>query len=337
MPEDKLNSWKEIATYLKCDESTARRWEKKNGLPVYRVVEGGGSVFAYAQEIDAWIKKRHLDEPSSNTQQEYIAPLENSLDARLYSLPETESATEQQSQTASLIAENAPKRFPQSRNRYSLFGGIIIALAVTLWLTLNGLQHKNASAQTTSAHNSLPLASNFSHADHKGESEMSSVSDESTGSQLKAVVKESQLWEMLTLYSAPWNCDANDLKRYWWPGSKAYLDVAESASRLNQRHTHYGFDARLLDFEFRYIRISPDGLAAEVGTREHWWLPVYTADEVLVANHNPDQGPYEIEYLLAKINGRWYLKSTTTPYTQWKPERITCKNWSEQMSASLQK
>src|SRR5262249_45558955 len=143
-------------------------------------------------------------------------------------------------------------------------------------------------------------------------------SDESTLSYLKAFVKESQIWETLTLYSAPWNCDANDLERYWLPGSKAYVDVGESVSRLNERGSHYGFGAHLLNFEFRYVTLSRDGLSASVGTREHWWLPVYTNDERPVSARNPDQGPYEIDYLLVKVNGRWYLKSTSTPYSQWK-------------------
>jgi hypothetical protein len=343
MPEDKLNSWKEIAAYLKCDESTARRWEKKNGLPVYRVVDGGGSVFAYPHEIDAWIRKRHLEEPGANAQQQHAAPSETSSDARQYISLETDPASTMfvpaaQSQMPSPATENVPKRFPVSWPRYSLLGGIVIVLAVALWFALkNGLPTQNVSVQTTGAHNSLPLASSFSSTDHKGGSEVNSSPDELTASELKAAVKESQLWETLTLYSAPWNCDANDLKRYWLPGSKAYIDVGESVSRLNERGSHYGFGARLLDFEFRYVRISRDGLSAEVGTREHWWLPVYTHEEVFVTSRNPDQGPYEIDYLLVKVNGRWYLKSTSTPYSQWKPQQITCKNWPQQISAQLQR
>lgn len=53
----KLSSWKEIAAYLHCDESTARRWERKARLPVYRVGGSrGSSVYAYTEEIDAWLR-----------------------------------------------------------------------------------------------------------------------------------------------------------------------------------------------------------------------------------------------------------------------------------------
>jgi TolB-like protein/Tfp pilus assembly protein PilF len=54
-PEDRLESWKEIASYLKRDVRTVQRWEKKEGLPVHRHVhEKLGSVYAYKSELDAW-------------------------------------------------------------------------------------------------------------------------------------------------------------------------------------------------------------------------------------------------------------------------------------------
>jgi hypothetical protein len=49
-----LNSWKEIAAYLKCSERTARRWEEE-GLPVHRHAhKKKAGIFAYKAEIDAW-------------------------------------------------------------------------------------------------------------------------------------------------------------------------------------------------------------------------------------------------------------------------------------------
>ncbi len=56
---DKLESWKEIATYLGRDVRTARRWEKNEGLPVQRHFHGQRStVFAFQREIDAWLAAR---------------------------------------------------------------------------------------------------------------------------------------------------------------------------------------------------------------------------------------------------------------------------------------
>src|SRR6267378_4017099 len=53
---ERLDSWKEIAAYLKRDESTARRWEKE-GLPVHRHAhKKKATICAYTSEIDIWWK-----------------------------------------------------------------------------------------------------------------------------------------------------------------------------------------------------------------------------------------------------------------------------------------
>ena len=58
-PADRLDSWKEIAVYLRRDVRTVQRWEKKEGLPVYRHQHQKlGSVFAYRSELAAWFKGR---------------------------------------------------------------------------------------------------------------------------------------------------------------------------------------------------------------------------------------------------------------------------------------
>src|SRR5260370_22582127 len=58
-PADRLDSWKEIAVYLRRDVRTVQRWEKREGLPVYRHQHDKlGSVFAYRSEVAAWFKCR---------------------------------------------------------------------------------------------------------------------------------------------------------------------------------------------------------------------------------------------------------------------------------------
>ena len=60
-PEDRLDSWKEIASYLKRDVTTVQRWEKREAMPVHRHVhERTGSVYAYRAELDAWSRGRNL-------------------------------------------------------------------------------------------------------------------------------------------------------------------------------------------------------------------------------------------------------------------------------------
>jgi TolB-like protein/tetratricopeptide (TPR) repeat protein len=55
----RLESWKEIAAYLGRDVTTVRRWERREGLPVHRLLHLKlGSVYAYTMELDAWRDKR---------------------------------------------------------------------------------------------------------------------------------------------------------------------------------------------------------------------------------------------------------------------------------------
>ncbi len=60
-PEDRLDSWKEIAAYLKRDVTTVQRWEKRERMPVRRHLHDKlGSVYAYRSELDAWARSRNL-------------------------------------------------------------------------------------------------------------------------------------------------------------------------------------------------------------------------------------------------------------------------------------
>ncbi|MGB2637068.1 MAG: hypothetical protein WAM58_24280 [Candidatus Acidiferrum sp.] len=60
-PEDRLDSWKEIASYLDRDVTTVQRWEKREGMPVHRHLHDRmGSVYASRAELDAWAQSRNL-------------------------------------------------------------------------------------------------------------------------------------------------------------------------------------------------------------------------------------------------------------------------------------
>ena len=59
--EQLLESWKEIAAYLRRDVRTVIRWEKAEGLPVHRQMhQARGSVFAYPSELETWKGSREL-------------------------------------------------------------------------------------------------------------------------------------------------------------------------------------------------------------------------------------------------------------------------------------
>jgi Tol biopolymer transport system component len=89
--EDRLDSWKEIASYLKRDVTTVQRWEKREGMPVHRHLHDRmGSVYASRAELDAWIRSRNLqvgqengnDGPASDPPVELPQPAISTLRSR---------------------------------------------------------------------------------------------------------------------------------------------------------------------------------------------------------------------------------------------------------------
>ena len=57
----RLDSWKEIAAFLRRGIRTVQRWEREEGLPVHRLAhEKRGSIYARCEELEAWWESRRL-------------------------------------------------------------------------------------------------------------------------------------------------------------------------------------------------------------------------------------------------------------------------------------
>jgi hypothetical protein len=66
-PGDRLDGWKEISNYLRCDVRTCLRWEKHGGLPVSRIGNNGkrSKVIAFKADLDQWlVRKRTQASPA---------------------------------------------------------------------------------------------------------------------------------------------------------------------------------------------------------------------------------------------------------------------------------
>ena len=78
----RLESWKDIAAYLRRDVSTVQRWEKREGMPVHRHQHDKlGSVYAFTAELDAWAQSRRA---SPEAQPEQLAPTPRHTRPRLW-------------------------------------------------------------------------------------------------------------------------------------------------------------------------------------------------------------------------------------------------------------
>jgi tetratricopeptide (TPR) repeat protein len=57
--DERLDSWKEIAAYLKRSVRGVQRWEAEEGMPVHRHRhDKRGTIFAFKPELDAWWRER---------------------------------------------------------------------------------------------------------------------------------------------------------------------------------------------------------------------------------------------------------------------------------------
>lgn len=74
-PADRLDSWKEIAAYLKRDVTTVQRWEKREGMPVHRHLHDKiGSVYASRSDLDAWARARRPEGSAPRPQAPALDP-----------------------------------------------------------------------------------------------------------------------------------------------------------------------------------------------------------------------------------------------------------------------
>src|SRR5260370_36127680 len=68
LPDRKLVSWKEIASYLGREVRTVQRWERTEDLLVHRHEhQKKSTVYAYTSELDEWFKNRQpADDPEAD-------------------------------------------------------------------------------------------------------------------------------------------------------------------------------------------------------------------------------------------------------------------------------
>jgi Tol biopolymer transport system component len=114
-PEDRLDSWKKIASYLRRDVSTVQRWERREGLPVHRHLhDKQGSVYAFRTELDLWWASRR----SALTQGEA-----------------TEGVPAAQEPSAKSATPGGRPSSPSLRGRWVLWGLMTVAAAAALtWI-----------------------------------------------------------------------------------------------------------------------------------------------------------------------------------------------------------
>jgi tetratricopeptide (TPR) repeat protein len=137
----RLDSWKEIASFLHRDARTVRRWERDRHLPVHRVPGGERSgVFAYVAELENWL---HASGPAAGS-----GPGSESADDPPSAPPQFEAS----GSAGSDVAVEAPRLAPLSAfNSLNSADGFLSADASAEY----------AAAHAGRAHAPLPLRRHY--------------------------------------------------------------------------------------------------------------------------------------------------------------------------------
>jgi tetratricopeptide (TPR) repeat protein len=117
----RLDSWKEIASYLRRSVRSVQRWEAEEGLPVHRHQhEKRGTVYAFSSELDAWWKERGAVLGEQNGAVEPDVP-----------------AVEPVEKEAEPTPELVPPALPRT-SRLAAWAAAVLTVGVVAWLSRNG-------------------------------------------------------------------------------------------------------------------------------------------------------------------------------------------------------
>lgn len=132
---------------------------------------------------------------------------------------------------------------------------------------------------------------------------------------IRRVIKDSQMFESLSLYRDPGSFKDSDLDKYWVDTAQVdsnfdRVRIRDAVKKLLADGRHYGEGTKCDQFEIQSVDINGAGDTAVVKTLEKWTLAVYLTDGSL--NKNRTVGPYFVSYYLRKIDGRWLIEKSNT-------------------------
>lgn len=140
--------------------------------------------------------------------------------------------------------------------------------------------------------------------------------NESDKEEIRKVVNDSQLNEMLVIYVSPSSFDKSLLTKYWVPenkGGKAIIQVESSVRRLVDRGWHYDKESANEQLDIWSMIVFAPGDVADVRTRERWYAPMVDEEGRIVKERDSILA-FPCTYRLLKIGGKWLIQKSSCPY-----------------------
>jgi TolB-like protein/Flp pilus assembly protein TadD len=128
--ERKLESWGEIAAYLRREIRTVQRWEKTLGLPIRRLNVGrNSSVYAYPSELDKWYRER---EPRDIKDED--PPDDPALPIPVSPVPAFDGVRVPSAFPAPAIDAKQPDEISSNKKKYTWIGGTAFVVILVLFV-----------------------------------------------------------------------------------------------------------------------------------------------------------------------------------------------------------
>jgi TolB-like protein/tetratricopeptide (TPR) repeat protein len=143
--EPRLESWGEIAAYLRREIRTVQRWERYQGLPVRRLHIGKlGTVYAYRSELDKWFRERQ-PKPENNEEDG-----DNATNGETRAAVAVSADTDQEASQSKAPAKEVPLERPRfTRLHITITLLVIAALTLTVYFLRGGRSlMRSASGKT---------------------------------------------------------------------------------------------------------------------------------------------------------------------------------------------
>lgn len=136
--------------------------------------------------------------------------------------------------------------------------------------------------------------------------------------EVRRVIQDSQMFESLVLYKYPERFQESDLDKYWTTehdtnGNSDRLRIQTAVQKLVREGRHYGDETKNVQFRIESVDVTLAGESATARTFEEWQIANYTSAGELIKISLV--GPYFVDYLLKKVDGRWLIVRSTTART----------------------
>ncbi len=154
----RLDSWKEIAAFFGRDERTVNRWEKELGLPVHRLPGTKGRVYAFSEELSAWLAAPNHAGAALGDEDSASHPGAGAKGFTVITGRRNSADSESRESPSGEVARTRTSSTGRYRNTIRLFAAAILGMGATALVILHPSPSRNPKSAGPSPRQTSPAA-----------------------------------------------------------------------------------------------------------------------------------------------------------------------------------